>query len=63
MDEGGFEALRLKKKLRRPHKLNKEQNEEIAEEIKAAIVSDPFMNGYNVWDGHSLSTSFLSNIK
>ena len=51
MDEGGFEALRPKKQPGRPHKLTKEQKEE----IKDAILSEPSIHGYNVWDGPSLS--------
>ena len=55
VDEGGFEALRPRKQPGRPHKLSKEQKEE----IKDAILSDPSIHGYNVWDGPSLSDFIL----
>lgn len=55
VDEGGFEALRPKKQPGRPHKLTKEQKEE----IKDAILSDSSIHGYNVWDGPSLSDFIL----
>lgn len=55
VDEGGFEALRPKKQPGRPNKLTKDQKEE----IKVAILSEPSLYGYNVWDGPSLSDFIL----
>jgi transposase len=55
VDEGGFEALRPKKRPGRPNKLTKDQKEE----IKVAILSEPSIHGYNVWDGPSLSDFIL----
>ena len=55
VDEGGFEALRPKKQPGRPHRLAKEQKDE----IKEAILSEPSAYGYNVWDGPSLSDFIL----
>ena len=55
VDEGGFEALRPKKQPGRPNKLTKEQKEE----IKDAVLSEPSLHGYNVWDGPSLSDFIL----
>ena len=57
VDEEGFEALRPKKQPGRPHKLTKEQEEE----IKDAILSDSSTYGYNVWDGPSLSDFILTH--
>ena len=51
VDEHGFEALRAKKQTGRPCKLSSEQKEK----IKDAILSDPNVYGYNIWDGPSLS--------
>ncbi len=51
VDESGFEALRAKKQSGRPQKLTAGQKEE----IKVAILSDPALSGYNVWDGPALS--------
>lgn len=56
VDEQGFEALRAKKQTGRPCKLTEEQKEE----IKVAILSEPSLYGYNVWDGPALS-DFISN--
>ena len=55
VDEGGFEALRPRKQPGRPHKLTKLQKEE----IKVALLSEPSVHGYNVWDGPSLSDFIL----
>ena len=51
VDEHGFEALRAKKQTGRPNKLSNSQKEE----IKVAVLSNPSLSGYNVWDGPSLS--------
>ena len=55
VDELGFEALRTKKQSGRPRRLSIEQKEE----IKDALLSDPVLSGYNIWDGPSLS-DFIS---
>ncbi len=51
-DEQGFESLRFKKPAGRPSRLNAVQRNA----IKSVLEEDPKAQGYEVWDGLSLSS-------
>ena len=51
VDENGWDAIRAKKQKGRPSLLTPDQ----ALEIKRAVEGDPSDEGYNVWDGPTVS--------
>ena len=50
-DEEGVDALRAKPQTGRPCRLSAEQKSA----VRAAVLGDPSVNGYCVWDGNSVS--------